>query len=147
MGVLFFLIVIYRSPFLRPSFSLVMVSGSEWMSQLGELLNRDWFLPKKYEIKRLGSKKAFQRSNFLIWRSPYWYLITLGGGYRKRKTNPIFSFNKKYLRVGKMKTMTHLFEREGQRRRLLNEVPNNPLQVGRSYLGPEVEWSEVLRSG
>lgn len=53
----------------------------------------------------------------------------------------------KYLRVGKMKTMTHLFEREGQRRRLLNEVPNHPLQVGRSYLGPEVEWSEVLRSG
>ena len=50
---LFFLIVIYRSPFLRPSFSLVMVSGSEWMSQLGELLNRDWFLPKKEERKRL----------------------------------------------------------------------------------------------
>lgn len=31
------------------SVSLVMVSGSEWMSQLGEFLNRDGFLPKKEE--------------------------------------------------------------------------------------------------
>lgn len=69
------------------------------------------------------------------------------GTERERLIQSFHSTRKKYLRVGKMKTMTHLFEREGQRRRLLNEVPNHPLQVGRSYLGPEVEWSEVLWSG
>lgn len=45
--------------------------------------------------ERLGSEKAFPRSNFLIWRPPIDIeSLSNRGGYRK--TNPIFEFNKKY---------------------------------------------------
>lgn len=45
-----------------------MVSGSEWMYQLGEFLNRDGFLPD--QRKGLAVKRLFQEATSLLGGSP-----------------------------------------------------------------------------